>query len=721
MKPERFNTLKRKEALLILAIIITACRALMAEEGMWIPMLIEKYRLEDMKEAGLRLEAEDIYSINRDCLKDAVVIFGRGCTGEMISSEGLLLTNHHCGEGNIQSLSSLEHDYLTGGYWAGTREEELPCEGLSVTFLRYMEDVTGRVEQGLEQGMDRDERDRKIELNQGEIIRKATRGTYYAASVVPFYYGNAYYLFMYETFRDVRLVGAPPQSIGNFGGDLDNWIWPRHTGDFSLFRVYADAENQPADYSPENIPYKPRRSLVINARGVSEGDFTMVMGYPASTTRYLHSAAVRDMIESSLPVKTGLRTTRLEIMERYMKESDLVRLQYTHKYRMISNSWKKWQGMLVGLKRNHTVEKKVEQEKAFQAWVSGDGIRQMKYENVLSDLSGHHQDMRPYCFAVDMMNEAVLAVELIRQGQQLLGMMQTGVPTKGLENQAERFFRVFHVPVDRDIFAAMMQAYHENMPEKYQPDFLSEAGKRYRGDYHRFANAVYAGTALGDRDRLAGLLKLYDKDPASALRKLNHDPIIRYFQQFSELYEQGIYPAYDRMVLDGTELYRRYMAGLLEMNGDSMLFPDANRTMRISYGKVKSYRPRDAVEYLQATTLEGLMEKNREGIADYEVPERLVQLYRGRDFGRYAGDGSMPVCFIATNHTSGGNSGSPVLDAEGSLIGLNFDRVWEGTMSDIDYDASVCRNIAVDIRYILFIIDKFAGAGYLLQEMDILW
>jgi hypothetical protein len=719
MNIQRVNIWNLKGAFLLFMVLFAGLRVLKAEEGMWIPMLIEKYHIGAMQEAGLRLDAEDIYSINQECLKDAVVIFGRGCTGEVISGQGLVLTNHHCGEGVIQSHSSVEHDYLTDGYWAMGRDEELPAEGLSVTFLRYMKDVTGPVNEGLEEGMDPFERERRQEMNQGEIIREATAGTHLEAEVRPFYYGNAYYLFVYEKFRDVRLVGAPPESIGNFGADSDNWVWPRHTGDFSLFRIYAGKENQPADYSPSNRPYRPRTHLAISTGGVQEGDFTMVLGYPATTTLYLHSAAVEAMLETRLPLKIGLRTTRMEIMERYMKESDVVRIQYAHKYRRVSNAWKSWQGVILGLNRNHTLERKLEGESGFRNWVNENGERQMKYDRLLDDFALLYREMEPYSVAADMMREAVEPVELFRQSDQVLGMMQLGVPVAELERQAEQFYRDFHMPVDREIFAAMMKAYHQGMPEEFYPDFFRDIDSRYRGDFNRFADAVYGKAIFGQKERALELLSLYEKKPEKAIGKLKGDPLTTCYRQFRELYELHVYPGHARLMQDEAANYKKYMAGLLEMTTGRLLSPDANRTMRLTWGQVKGYSPRDGVYYHYATTLSGLMEKNREGGADYAVPEKLAVLCRNRDYGRYGADGTMPVCFIATNHTSGGNSGSPVLDAYGRLIGLNFDREWEGTMSDIYYDPSLCRNIAVDIRYVLFMIDKFAGAGYLLEEMEL--
>jgi len=705
----------------ILSLQTIGALQLKADEGMWIPMLIEKYNIDQMQKAGLRLSAEDIYSINQDCLKDAIVIFGRGCTGEMISGTGLVLTNHHCGEGAVQSHSSVEHDYLTNGFWAMTRDEELPNEGLSVTYLRYMEDVSEKVNEGLSQGMDPLEREPKIEANMAKIAEETTRGTDLNARIKPFYYGNAYYMFVYEVFPDVRLVGAPPVPIGNFGADQDNWMWPRHTGDFTIFRVYADENNNPASYSPSNKPYKPRRHLEIAAGGIEEGDFTMVLGYPGSTTQYLYSAGVKAMLEISLPLSIGLRTSRLDIMDSYMKESDKVRIQYATKYRRVSNSWKKWQGIILGLTRNDAVQLKLAEEEEFKTWVNADGERQLKYGSLLDDFARIYSQMEQYNVAMDMMTEAVMAVELFRQAPRISGMMKRGMDKEMLGTQLERFYRDFHMPIDRDIFAAMMEAYFNNMSSPYVPAFFEDVKGKYNGDYAKFAEVTYNKSVFSQPEKMVKLLEKYGDNPESAIKQLDKDPILIYMAQFRELYMVDINPEHGKLEDELEPNYKKYMAALIEKEQDKLLYPDANFTMRLTYGKVDGFKPLDGVEYQYQTTLAGIMDKGTQDFEDYAVPEKLTELYASKDYGKYGVDGTMPVCFIASNHTSGGNSGSPVLDADGRLIGINFDRNWEGTMSDVHYDPSLCRNISVDIRYILFIVDKFAGAGYLIDEMDIVW
>ncbi len=717
-----WNTLRNtSHRFMVSMLLISASLGIRADEGMWIPMLIEKYQLNHMQEAGLRLSAEEIYSINRDCLMDAIVIFGGGCTGEMISSEGLLLTNHHCGEGAIQSHSSVENDYWAHGFWAMSRVEELPSRGVRVTFLRYIEDVTTKIFEGIIPGMDPLERERIREENRGKIISDVTLGSHYKAEVKPFYYGNAYYLFVYEVFRDVRLVGAPPVAIGNFGADQDNWMWPRHTGDFTLFRVYADKENKPALYDPANKPYTPRKHLEIAAGGIKEGDFTMILGYPGSTTRYLHSEGVRSLLESGLPTKIGLRTTRLEIMDHYMSESDIVRFQYVTKYRGVSNAWKKWKGMMVGLNRNHVTAVKEEEEREFGRWVAADGERQLKYDRLLNEFTRIYKELEPYKKAEDLMNEGVMSVELFREASRLTGMMRRGLPAETLEARVETFFRSFHMPIDREIFGAMMEAYSAQIPNPFIPAFLNEITVKYKGSFERFAYDTYKKSLLSDKERLLKLIERYSNDPDRALKQMGKDPLYFCLNQFHELFMKQVIPNLHQLEDELETIYKEYMASLTEMNRENMLYPDANLTMRLTYGKVDGYNPGDGVQYHYATRLSGVIEKAREDYEDYRIPPKLEQLYHNKEYGKYGENGTMPVCFIASNHTSGGNSGSPVLDAEGRLIGLNFDRNWEGTMSDIFYDPSLCRNIAVDIRYILFIVDKFAGAGYLLEEMDIYW
>jgi len=601
------------------------------------------------------------------------------------------------------------------------REEELPNERLSVTFLRYMQDVSVEMEEGLNADMDPEEAREKMDSNMAALIRDATSGTHYSAVVRPFYYGNAYYMFVYESFTDVRLVGAPPEAIGNFGGDTDNWMWPRHTGDFSIFRVYANEHNEPAAYDPANKPYNPRKHLEIAAGGVEEGDFTMVMGYPGSTTQYLYSEAVRYMLETSLPLMIELRTTRLEIMDRYMRSDDAVRIQYASKYRGVSNAWKKWQGIILGLTRNRAVELKLEEEEQFRAWVEADGERILKYDGVLDEFASIYREIVPYEMAMDMMNESVMAIELFRQASRIEGMMNRGMPRERIESQMESFYKNYYQRIDQEICAAMLEAYFLHMPANLAPSVGEEIQVKFKGDYQAYAEALYGKTIFNQPEKFGKLMDKYEKDSAKGMIAFYKDPLVNAVSAFRDLFMMEAGPVYDKLQQLLDRNYKIYMAALLEKEQDRRLYPDANFTMRFTYGKVNRYEPEDGVEYRYYTTLSGIMDKSTEGFEDYVVPDKLRELYEARDYGKYGVNGTMPVCFIASNHTSGGNSGSPVMDADGRLIGINFDRNWEGTMSDVHYDPKLCRNITVDIRYVLFIIDKFAGAGYLLNEMDIVW
>jgi hypothetical protein len=688
-----------------------------ADEGMWLLSLLEGYTIEDMQSKGFKLTAEDIYSVNQACLKDAVVIFGGGCTGEMISGEGLVLTNHHCGFGAIQSHSSVENDYLTHGFWAMSREEELPNPRLSVRFLRYMKDVGEEVFSGTEKATDKAGRDAIIASNIDKIVQDANEEGKYEPLVRPMFYGNQYYLFVYERYTDVRLVGAPPGSIGNFGSDHDNWMWPRHTGDFSLFRVYANENNEPASYNANNVPYKPGKFFEISLDGVNEGDFTMLLGYPGSTQQFLYSKALQTFAERIMPMSVDLRTMRMEIMDEHMSRSDEVRIQYASKYRSVTNMWKKWQGAVDGLERLNAIEKKRMFEAEFADWVSAAPDRVEKYGELLRNFEDVYVVMEEVEVINNLMGEAVFIVELTRFGLQLLTLMNDSIPSSRILQQAKVFYKDYYYPLDKEIFAAMMTIYQEISPQKYYPEFFSRVERKFKGDFLLYAEWVYDKSPLRSLESLEEILKLYEKNPSKAIKKIEGDPIITLQQQFRELYLKMVAPQMTLFREQLNEYYHLWLQGLFEMQPEKRFYPDANFTMRLTYGKVEGYDPEDGVRYGYYTTLKGVMEKNNEGKYDYIIPEKLKALYETKDYGDYGVNDTMPVCFTASNHTSGGNSGSPVIDANGRLIGINFDRNWHGTMSDEMYDPDMCRNISVDIRYILFIIDKFAGAGYLLDEM----
>ena len=631
-----------------------------ADEGMWLPALVSQ-RIEDMQAKGFRLSAEDIYSVNQASLKDAVVLFGSGCTGELVSSEGLLFTNHHCGYGYIQKHSSVEHDYLKDGFWARTRADELPNPGLTVRFLERMEDVTAAVLKGYKEKMTEEQRQALVKKNADRIKAQAVKeGNGLKASVEALYYGNQYFLFVFREYRDVRLVGAPPSSIGKFGGETDNWMWPRHTGDFSIFRIYAGKGNLPADYSESNVPYRPKKSLRISRAGVKEGDFTFVYGCPGSTQEYVHSEAVKYIQDISDPEKIALRTTRLNIMKKHMDQSQAVRIQYSSKYAGVANAWKKWQGEEKGLRKNHVVPVKQAYEKRFEEWAQG-----TRYEGIIGRLTNLYAARNPLYRAYEYYRESVLTIERLQMA---------GNP---------RFNRKdYYQPIDEEMFVAMMTAFDQNVEDVYKPPYFLEKRAQY-GTMEAWRDAVFA-----------------DENEARELSAA-----------LNEHFNSTIAPPVAELGKSITLLYRDYMQGQMEFEPQKAFYPDANLTLRVAYGKVAGYRPVDAVWYNPVSTLRGIIEKDNPEIFDYNIPQTL------RDIYAQGGHEDQPVCFLATNHTTGGNSGSPVLNADGNLVGINFDRVWEGTMSDLVYDPEICRNISLDVRYILFIIKEIGHAAYLLDEM----
>lgn len=697
-----------------------------ADEGMWIPILIEKYNIKLMQEKGFRLTAEDIYSVNRASMKDGIVIFGGGCTGEVISGEGLLITNHHCGYGQIQSHSTLENDYLTNGFWAMAREQELPNPRLTVTFLKYMSDVTEQVLKGITPGMTEDEKERIVNENSARIRREAVEGTHYTASVRPFYMGNQYFLFVNEVFRDVRLVGAPPSAIGKFGGETDNWVWPRHTGDFSLFRIYADKDNKPADYSKDNVPYKPGYFFPISLKGVQEGDFTMVFGYPGSTIQYVPSYHI-DMVKNHLnPKMIELRGRKIEIYEDEMAKDPLVRIQYSSKKSGVANAWKKWIGELQGLERLKTIEKKQEYEKRFQAWATADNARKAKYGSLLPEYERLYTDLIRYNVVNSFTNEVffssgIEAAGFARNFRNLVAMQESNALAAEIQRAAENlagsvpgFFRNYNRDVDRRVAIAVLELYDKLIPAENQAPSFVQLRAKFKGDFTAAVNAIYSTTVFADEAKIMAVLNNFSK---GAAKKLSNDPLLVLAAGVDDFLAKNYRAEVSRINSEIQKLNKIYMAAQMEYEPDRVFYPDANSTLRVAYGQVRGYDSRDAVYHKHYTTLKGIMEKDNPDIYDYDVPQRLRDLYASRDFGRYTQDGEVPVCFIATNHTTGGNSGSPVINAEGHLIGVNFDRAWEGVASDMAFNPEQSRNISLDIRYALFIIDKFAGAGYLLNEM----
>jgi len=719
----------RKASFLVLMNFITAfIPCARADEGMWIPMLIEKYNILLMQEKGFRLSAEDIYSVNRACMKDAVVLFGGGCTGEMISDEGLLITNHHCGYDQIQSHSSLEHDYLTNGFWAMSRAEELPNPGLTVKYLRRMEEVTDKVLKGTGDIPEGTGLRKIIAENIADIEKNAIAGTNYTSSVRPFYMGNQYFLLVYETFTDVRLVGAPPSSIGKFGGETDNWIWPRHTGDFSLFRVYAGKDNKPAGYSKDNVPYKPAYHFPVSLTGFKEGDFTMVFGYPGTTIEYVPSFHI-DMVKNYInPKMIALRTRKIEIMEEAMKNDPLVRIQYSAKKSGVANSWKKWIGENQGLEKMKTVEKKRELEEKISSWIGSDTTREKRYGNIINTYRVLYNEIRHYILVNNYTNDVFFnsgaeAIGFALNVKSLADLLSNKAAGPEIENAkktllaaGQRFYRNYNKTIDMELFISLMKMYGENIDPGWQAPEFKELNRKCRGDFASVAGRLYKKSSFVSEEKFITLVK--ELTPENSGR-LIRDPFYRLAAGVSGFLSSRIKPELDRLNSEIMNLNRVYLKAQMEFDRERVFYPDANSTLRVAYGKIMGYNARDAVWYSHFTTLGGIMEKDNPQVYDYDVPEKLRELYRTKDYGRYSRNGEVPVCFIADNHTTGGNSGSPVLNADGHLIGVNFDRAWEGVASDMAFNPDQSRNISLDIRYVLFIIDKFAGAGYLLDEMTL--
>ncbi|MFD1186721.1 S46 family peptidase [Pontibacter rugosus] len=706
-----------------LSIGITTARP---DEGMWLPLLLKQLNEAEMQKKGMKLSAEDIYSVNQSSLKDAIVSFGGFCTGEMISPEGLLLTNHHCGYGQVQQHSTVENDYLTDGFWAMNREQELPNPGLTATFIVRMEDVTKQIMAGTEGAKTEAAREAVIQRNMAKVGKEATAGTHYDAVIKPYFYGNEYYMYITETFKDVRLVGAPPSSIGKFGGDTDNWMWPRHTGDFSIFRVYAGPNNEPAEYSPQNKPYKPKHHLPISLSGVQENDFTLVFGFPGRTNEYLTSQAVKEIYEVSNPAKINIRETKLNILDKDMKASDAVRIKYAAKYASIANYWKKWIGENRGIRKANAIEEKQQLEKQFATWVAADPARKGKYGNLMADFEKNYNALDGITISRDYINEAAYGVEIIKLANnftKLQEMVVQKAPQKDIDAMVERlekysadFFKDYNAPSDKKVFAALLSLYYNNVDQKLHPQAFMMVREKYKGDFSKYADDVFSKSAFASE---AGVKKLL-ADAKAGKDVIKTDPAFVLASSVADYYRVNVLPTYTSVNDNLNLLYRTYMTGLREMQQDKSFYPDANSTLRIAYGVVEPYEPVDGVKYKYYTTLEGIMEKAASGAAeDYAIPAKLRELYEKKDYGRYGVNGEMPVAFIASNHTTGGNSGSPVINANGQLIGTNFDRNWEGTMSDIVYNPDQVRNISVDARYMLFIVDKFAGAGHLVNEMTL--
>lgn len=707
--------------LLRLLVLLLVLPAYAQQGGMWIPSLLKGMNEKEMKSLGMKMSAADIYDVNHSSLKDAVPQFNGGCTSEVISSQGLLLTNHHCGFGEIQSHSTVEHDYIQNGFWAMSLAEELPNPGLEVTFIVRIEDVTTQVLEGVAALTSEKDKQKRIQDNITNLTKTLPKESWQGNSIRTFYEGNQYMRFVTETFTDVRLVGAPPSSIGKFGSDTDNWVWPRHTGDFSLFRIYANKDNKPAAYSKDNVPYVPKHYFPVSIKGVEEDDFTLVFGYPGRTTEYLPSFAVEQIVNSLNPAKIEIRDAALKVADGFMRKDQAIKIQYAAKYASIANYWKKWIGETQGLKKSNAIAIKKTYEKNFLNRVAKTG-KQAEYGNLMADFEKNYSEIAPYALARDYFSEVVLRnTELLSIGYKLY-QLELAYNARGEQSfndrknnllpALEETYKDFNKNVDEKVFEQLIALYGTKSPKQFLPAVLNGA------NYNAMTTDIYSSSKLTSYE---GVKELLNGDTKTVLARLNEDKGYKLVKELTDNYNATVAPKYDEINLRIVSLQRTYMKGILELSPkDARVFPDANSTLRVTYGKVKGYQPKDATYYEPVTYLDGVMEKYIPGDYEFDVPQKLIDLYNKKDYGRYGENGKMPVCFIGTNHTTGGNSGSPAIDAKGNLIGLNFDRVWEGTMSDVHYDPSICRNIMVDMRYVLFIIEKYAGAKHLVDEMKVI-
>jgi len=670
--------------------------------GMWIPSLLEGMNEREMADLGSKLSAKDIYDVNNSSLKDAIGHFNGGCTSEVISPKGLILTNHHCGYSQIQSHSSLENDYLKDGFWAMNLKEELPNPGLFIEFIVRIEDVTAQVLDGVTEAMTEKERQSAVSKNSNNIEAGVTKETWQDTKIKSFYKGNQYFLFVTERFNDIRLVGAPPSSIGKFGSDTDNWVFPRHTGDFSLFRIYANKDNRPAEYSEDNVPYKPKHFLPISLDGVEEGDFTMVFGFPGTTDEYLPAVAIEQTTQKYNPSNIAIRRAALKVIDAKMQESDEIRIKYASKQAGIANAYKKWQGENLGIEKSHAIEKRLEFEASFKKALKEKNLED-KYGNILPEFDVLYENFE----AINIKRRSFIEVflvtnELMEMTFRAYQFEQAVTDNPEIFDRAKastestltKIHKNFDVSVDRGVFENVMPFYTENVDV-----------------------SIYDKTAFTNLD---SALKLFEGTSEEIIKKLNKDAAYAYAKPLIAEFYNTLNPEFEAKNEPITALQTEYMTALMKALPDARYFPDANGTLRVTYGQVRGYSPRDAVYYSPVSYLDGVIEKYIPGDYEFDVPQKLIDLYEAKDYGQYAdANGKVPVCFLGTNHTTGGNSGSPAIDAHGNLVGLNFDRVWEGTMSDMYYDPEICRNIMVDARYILFIVDKYAGAKHLIDEMKL--
>lgn len=715
--------MNKLKSLLVLAMLLISA-GVYATEGMWLPFLLMQNE-KDMKSMGMKISAEDIYSVNQASLKDAIVHFGGFCTGEVISNRGLVLTNHHCGYGAIQSHSSVENDYLKKGFWARNNSEELPNKGLFVAFIKYMEDVTVPMFAGITDEMTEEQKQAVFAENARKLeeAHKAKNG--YEIAIKPIYYGNQFILIAMQKYTDIRLVGAPPSSIGKFGSDTDNWMWPRHTGDFSIFRIYADANNNPAEYSESNVPFQPIKHLSISLKGIEKDDFTMVFGFPGRTEEYLPLEAVEQVTEDLNPARIEVRRALLAELDKRMRSDDEVRIKYAAKYASIANAYKKWIGQNLGIERTGGLEAIAKEQSDFITAVQKNEKWKASYGNLIPEMNKLIEEQNNYAVGREYIVEILIRgwglASFAGSFDKLINLAHNGSEEEVrafIDTQKDKwdeFYKDYDKSVDRQVAKTLLNLWATQKRTQLIPESIAPLAADE--ELETLLNAIYDFGLLPNREEFYNAL---ETDPVGTVLSLENEASIQLYKQVIAWYTEVINPKYQSLQLRIDDLQKTYMKAQMEVFNKKKFYPDANSTLRLTYGKVDGYEPADGVAYDFKTTLDGVMQKYVPGDYEFDVDPKLIELYNTKDYGQYARkDGKLSVCFIASNHTSGGNSGSPALNAKGELIGLNFDRVWEGTMSDLYYDPSICRNVMVDIRYVLFVVDKFAGAGYLLNEMTI--